>query len=182
MQSKSASNTKLALSGFSRESISKKLAWSKWNKNRGGFIWRSALRGCLSVEFFDSSYMFDKTVPVRECKLSHLLSVKKSKHVQSAPPPGNSHTHIGISSRVKMRKRCTRCFRDLWGMCVFVCKDKVYVGIVWFMCTLQCLCVCVCVRLCTHWWEFVLDREESRKKKSDGRVNIPIPLLGPITL
>ncbi len=45
------------------------------------------------MEFLRSSYMFDEKVPVRERKLFHLLSVKKSKHVQSAPPPRNSNTH-----------------------------------------------------------------------------------------
>lgn len=144
-----ASNMPNCFEWFSIESISKTFAWGKSNKNRGGSAdvphW-----GDVSGVPPQFTYVWWKR-PCQGAQTLHLLSVKKSKHVQTASPP--SHTHAGMSS-CKRRK-------DAQNTCVHV---QMHVSIVGLMFTLECASLYAC-QAWTHLWDFVFVRKEGRRKK-----------------
>lgn len=67
------------------------------------------------------------------------------------------------------------------SVCVCVCKTKCML-VLFALCVHCSVCLCQAVYTLVRVCICKKGREGSAGKESDGRVNIPVPLLGPITL
>lgn len=116
--------------------------------------------GRLAVRFLHRSRVFDRKyilknvlkVPVRECKLSLCRPCyARSKNW------ANTVVLVLVLRWKKMHKVLMGLGMSV-HVCVCVSKDKVRVDIVWFMCTLQC----VCVHTSAREWREVKGGEEKK--------------------